>query len=509
MQRKLLLAEDSVTMQKVFELAFEKSDISVVAVDDGDQAVSMAEKISPDLVIADVTLPGKDGFEVAAALAAQESTKKTPVLILSSAFSSLDDVKLKESGAKGFLLKPFEISDLMEKVGGFMAKEEAPEVKSAPAEPSAPTGQRWDLSGLSQAPEKIEKIEKVEKVDLDEFDVLADDVDAPAASSETAAFLPPEEKTTRKPDLSAADDLLTMEEVVPTGKDLFLDEVDEIDDMEEIEGSAGAAPVTGESSFAAQEGGMLGDSSTLFLTDAPFDPTTFDPVTESLEDILEEPSLEIPEVFPAETPSRASEDVPREVWLETSEKPREEAPKEAPKEVAPIEVPKEVAPPEVPKEVAPIEAPKEVAAPEPPKEVAPIETPKEVAPIEIPKEVAPPEAPKAAPKETAEEFLPAELKERFAARADAIVREAAKETLEKAMSDMKERLTVKADAIVREVTKDALEKAMSDMKERLTAEFSAKIRESVEAVAWEVIPSAAEALIREEIARIRAGKTTS
>ena len=463
MQRKLLLAEDSLTMQKVFELAFEKSDISVVAVGDGDEAIIMAEKISPDLVIADVTLPGKDGFEVAAALTAEEATKKTPVLILSGAFSSLDDVKLKECGAKGVLLKPFEVSDLMDKVGGFLAKEEAPEVESTPADLPEPAVKRWDLSSLSQG---AESGEKTEKVDLDEFDVLADDVDAPA-SLEPEAFLPVEEKTTRKTDLSATDDLLTMEEVVPTGKDLFLDEVDEIEELEE---TPAAIPATGES-FAAQGEGMLGDSSTLFITDAPFDP-----ISESLEDILEEPSLEIPESFPlessAETLSRVQEDIPKEVW-------REEVRKDTPQEI-PRETPQE--------------APKEVL--------------KEI-PKEAPQEVAPQEAPKAAPKEAAEEFLPAELKERFAARADAIVREAAKEALEKAMSDMKERLTARADAIVREVAKEALEKAASDMKDRLTAEFSSNIRESVEAVAWEAIPAAAEALIREEIARIRAGKTTS
>ena len=77
MRKKLLLVEDSVTIQKVFELAFEKSDISVVAVDNGDDVVRMAAEIAPDLVVVDVTLPGKDGFEVAVGDPAEGNARRT------------------------------------------------------------------------------------------------------------------------------------------------------------------------------------------------------------------------------------------------------------------------------------------------------------------------------------------------------------------------------------------------------------------------------------------------
>ena len=76
MPKKLLLAEDSLTIRKVFELALSRSDIAITAVDNGEDAVRLAGEIFPDLVVADLTLPGKNGFAVAAELRAMEKTGK-------------------------------------------------------------------------------------------------------------------------------------------------------------------------------------------------------------------------------------------------------------------------------------------------------------------------------------------------------------------------------------------------------------------------------------------------
>ncbi len=105
MRKKILLAEDSATIQKVFELAFEKTGFSVVSVDNGEEAVRMAAEIAPDLVVVDVTLPGKDGFEVAAEIHGGEHTKDLPVLILSGTLVPLDEEKVEACGAKGVLFK--------------------------------------------------------------------------------------------------------------------------------------------------------------------------------------------------------------------------------------------------------------------------------------------------------------------------------------------------------------------------------------------------------------------
>ena len=65
MPHRLLLADDSVTIQKVIELTFADEDVTVVAVGDGDAAIAKLSAEAFDVVLADVGMPGKDGYEVA------------------------------------------------------------------------------------------------------------------------------------------------------------------------------------------------------------------------------------------------------------------------------------------------------------------------------------------------------------------------------------------------------------------------------------------------------------
>ncbi len=125
MPKKLLLAEDSLTIRKVFELALSRSDIAITAVDNGEDAVRLAGEIFPDLVVADLTLPGKNGFAVAAELRAMEKTEKIPVLILSGTLVPLDEARFKASGARGVLFKPFESRELLENIERSPARERA------------------------------------------------------------------------------------------------------------------------------------------------------------------------------------------------------------------------------------------------------------------------------------------------------------------------------------------------------------------------------------------------
>src|SRR2546430_10091510 len=60
----LLLADDSVTIQRVIELTFADEDVKVVAVSDGDQAIQRLDSAPPDIVLADIGMPGKNGYEV-------------------------------------------------------------------------------------------------------------------------------------------------------------------------------------------------------------------------------------------------------------------------------------------------------------------------------------------------------------------------------------------------------------------------------------------------------------
>jgi CheY-like chemotaxis protein len=66
MSAKLLLADDSVTIQRVIELTFADEDVQVVAVGDGRSAIEQIQRDRPDIVLADVGMPERDGYEVAA-----------------------------------------------------------------------------------------------------------------------------------------------------------------------------------------------------------------------------------------------------------------------------------------------------------------------------------------------------------------------------------------------------------------------------------------------------------
>jgi len=147
MPKKLLLAEDSLTIRKVFELALSRSDIAVTSVDNGEDAVRLAGEILPDLVVADLTLPGKNGFAVAAELRAMEKTEKIPVLILSGTLIPLDEARFKASGARGVLFKPFESRELLENIERLL-REGTPAPESRKPQEAPAVDERWDFSDV-------------------------------------------------------------------------------------------------------------------------------------------------------------------------------------------------------------------------------------------------------------------------------------------------------------------------------------------------------------------------
>jgi CheY-like chemotaxis protein len=104
----LLLADDSVTIQRVIELTFADEDVRVIAVGDGKQAIERIEADRPDIVLADVGMPERDGYEVAAFVKNTPHLSHIPVLLLTGAFEPVDENRASEVGCDGVLAKPFE-----------------------------------------------------------------------------------------------------------------------------------------------------------------------------------------------------------------------------------------------------------------------------------------------------------------------------------------------------------------------------------------------------------------
>ncbi|MDP9119938.1 MAG: response regulator, partial [Acidobacteriota bacterium] len=101
MNRRILLADDSVTIQKVIELTFMDDDFDVKAVSNGDEALAMLTAIPVDFVIADVHMPGANGYEVCRQ--AKQLRPNAPVLLLVGTFEPFDEAQARACGADSFL----------------------------------------------------------------------------------------------------------------------------------------------------------------------------------------------------------------------------------------------------------------------------------------------------------------------------------------------------------------------------------------------------------------------
>ena len=118
----LLLADDSVTIQRVIELTFADEDVTVVAVSDGDQAIERLEASPPDIVLADIGMPGKNGYEVAQYIRRSPKLAHIPVVLLTGAFEPVDQARANEAGCDGVLAKPFEPQLVISRVKELLAR---------------------------------------------------------------------------------------------------------------------------------------------------------------------------------------------------------------------------------------------------------------------------------------------------------------------------------------------------------------------------------------------------
>jgi CheY-like chemotaxis protein len=108
MSYTLLLADASATIQRIVELTFASEDIDVVAFSNGEHAIASLDRNVPDIVLADVGMPGRSGYEVSRYIKNSPPLAHIPVLLLTGAFEPVDQAKALEAGCDGILIKPFE-----------------------------------------------------------------------------------------------------------------------------------------------------------------------------------------------------------------------------------------------------------------------------------------------------------------------------------------------------------------------------------------------------------------
>jgi CheY-like chemotaxis protein len=104
---KILVADDNSNIQKMVGLALKDQGIDVVAVGNGEAAVRKISDIHPDLVLADVFMPVRNGYEVCRYVKEDSALSHIPVILLVGAFDPLDEQEAQRVGADGVLKKPF------------------------------------------------------------------------------------------------------------------------------------------------------------------------------------------------------------------------------------------------------------------------------------------------------------------------------------------------------------------------------------------------------------------
>jgi len=140
MGHKILLADDSITIQKVIELTFSDEDFELHTVGNGQKAIDEIRSIMPHIVLCDIIMPEKNGYEVCEFIKSSPDLKHIPVLLLTGAFEPFDQERARTAGCDGFLAKPFEPQTLISKVKELLVRAPAPAPASKPfPTPAAPS----------------------------------------------------------------------------------------------------------------------------------------------------------------------------------------------------------------------------------------------------------------------------------------------------------------------------------------------------------------------------------
>ncbi len=197
MALRVLLADESSTIKKVFQLALQDYAVEVQTVNIGLDVVSVAEKFEPDIIFADILLQKKSGYEVASELSQHEKLKNLPVVLMWSGFMALDEDKFEACGARANLEKPFDVSTLRkivkdlvprtqnQKISQFLSFPKMPDFEEPDTSPSAIVPLEELSSGHSPPPLQSEP-EEFQQIPIREmknrFELNENDLERPVVT---------------------------------------------------------------------------------------------------------------------------------------------------------------------------------------------------------------------------------------------------------------------------------------------------------------------------------------
>jgi len=116
--KKILVIDDEGDLLKLVKTRLELSGYKVITLDSGERAAEVVKTEKPDLILLDIVMPGKNGYDACKQLKADEATRGIPVVLFTAYYQEEEYVKISsgEAGADDYILKPFEAQTLLAKI---------------------------------------------------------------------------------------------------------------------------------------------------------------------------------------------------------------------------------------------------------------------------------------------------------------------------------------------------------------------------------------------------------
>jgi len=165
MAKKILIVDDEQDILDLLEFNLEAEGYKIVLAKDGEEALEKAKKKSPDLILLDIMLPQKDGWEVLRELRSIKQTANIPVIFLTAKDSEIDEVVGLELGAEDYVVKPIAIRKLLARIKTALRR-------TTVSEPDSPKTLQYNGLIIDPASYRVTVDDKEVMLTKKEFDIL-------------------------------------------------------------------------------------------------------------------------------------------------------------------------------------------------------------------------------------------------------------------------------------------------------------------------------------------------
>ena len=208
MTLKIIVADDSTTIQKIVGMAFENEDAEVQGIGDGKEAFDKIMEFKPDIVLADVDMPGIDGFELSKKIKENRDLANIKVLLLASDFEDFDEDRFNKCQAENHISKPFKSDDIVQMVAQVMEGATAAEIGEESTLQERIAEEEKNADG---EPSLEELLESVEKLSTNSVDIPKDSIEELKDFPQPVELEDPKqkEKINEEPSTVINDDILS------------------------------------------------------------------------------------------------------------------------------------------------------------------------------------------------------------------------------------------------------------------------------------------------------------